>query len=151
MISDARDVEQELSFGVFLSVTCSEDVPFIDEKAAVGSSRDTFLGDYRLRQQQAACSMWPKAQLPEDYHQPVRSSTPVLLVTGDLDGGTPLWFTDRVAKGLTNHATIVIHGQGHTEWNECVAQRFQQLVQSDSARGLDSPACPPVPLPPFKT
>jgi TAP-like protein len=75
-------------------------------------------------------------RLPKGYHQPVSSSTPTLFVTGDLDGGTPLWFTDRVAKGFSNQVTIVAHGQGHTEWNECVARKYAQLVRSGSVRGL---------------
>jgi hypothetical protein len=151
MLSDARDADQDLAFGLFLSITCSEDLPFVNEKEIAAATRDTFLGDYRLRQQQAACSLWPRAQIPEDYHRPIRSGSPTLFVTGDLDGGTPLWFTDRVAQGFANHVTIVVRGQGHTEWNDCVASKYEQLVRRGSVQGLDSPACPPVPLPPFKT
>jgi pimeloyl-ACP methyl ester carboxylesterase len=150
MLSHARDAEQDLAFGLFFSITCSEDVPFVNEKDVAAATRDTFLGDYRLRQQQGACRLWPRAKLPEGYRQPVRSSSPTLFVTGDLDGGSPLWFTDRVAQGFSNHVTIVVHGQGHTEWNECVARKHEQLVRSDSVRGLESPACPAIPLPPFK-
>jgi pimeloyl-ACP methyl ester carboxylesterase len=150
MLSDARDADQDLSFGLFFSITCSEDVPFVNEKDVAAVS-DTFLGDYRLRQQQAACSLWPRAKLPQDYRQPVISSSPTLFITGDLDGGTPLWFTERVAQGFSNHVTIVVHGQGHTEWSECVARKYEQLVRSGSVRGLNSPTCPPIPLPPFKT
>jgi pimeloyl-ACP methyl ester carboxylesterase len=151
MLSDARDADQDLAFGLFFSITCSEDVPFVDEKEIAAATRDTFLGDYRLRQQQAACSLWPRADLPKDYRQPVRSSSPTVFVTGDLDGGTPLWFTDRVAEGFANHVTIVVRGQGHTEWNACVASKYEHLVRSGSVQGLDSPACPPIPLPPFET
>jgi hypothetical protein len=151
MLSDARDADQDLSFGLFFSITCNEDMPFIKEKTAVATTHDTFLGDYRLRQQQAACNLWPRAKLPKGYRQPVRSSTPTLFVTGDLDGGTPLSFTDRVSQGFSNHVTIVVHGQGHTEWNACVARRYEQLVRSGSVRGLGSPSCPPIPVPPFKT
>jgi pimeloyl-ACP methyl ester carboxylesterase len=150
MLSHARDVEQDLSLGLFFSITCNEDLPFVNEKDIPAATRNTFLGDYRLRQQQAACSLWPRGRLPKGYHQPVSSSTPTLFVTGDLDGGTPLWFSDRVAKGFSNQVTIVAHGQGHTEWNECVARKYAQLVRSGSVRGLSSPSCLPTPLPPFK-
>jgi pimeloyl-ACP methyl ester carboxylesterase len=151
MLSDARDAEQDLSFGLFFSITCSEDVPFVNEKNVVAATRDTFLGNYRLRQQQEACRLWPRAKLPKSYRQPIRSSTPTLFVTGDLDGGTPLWFTDRVAQGFSNHLTIVVDGQGHTEWNGCVARKYEQLVRSGSLGDLKLPSCPPIPLPPFKT
>ncbi len=150
MLSDARDAEQDLSFGLFFSITCSEDVAFVTEKDVAAATGNTFLGDYRMRQQQAACSVWPRARLPKGYRQPVRSSSPTLFVTGDLDGGTPLWFTDRVAQGFSNHVTVLVHGQGHTEWNSCVARKYEQLVRTGSIRGLDSPSCPPIPLLPFK-
>jgi pimeloyl-ACP methyl ester carboxylesterase len=150
MLSGARDVEQDLDFGLFFSITCSEDVPFVQEKDVIAATRDTFLGDYRLRQQQAACKFWPRATLPKGYRLPIKSSAPTLFVTGDLDGGTPLWFTDRVAEGFSDHVTVVVQGQGHTEWNECVAREYQQLVRSGSIRGLNAPSCPPIPLPDFK-
>jgi pimeloyl-ACP methyl ester carboxylesterase len=151
MLSDARDAGQDLGFGLFFSITCSEDVPFVQEKDVVAATHDTFLGGYRLRQQQTACKLWPRAKLPRGYRQPVKSSAPTLFVTGDLDGGTPLWFTERVAQGFSNHVTVVVHGQGHTEWNACVARKYEQLVRSGSVRGLNSPSCPPIPLPNFKT
>jgi pimeloyl-ACP methyl ester carboxylesterase len=151
MLSDARDADQDLAFGLFFSITCGEDLPFLNEKEIAAATRDTFLGDYRVRQQQAACSLWPRAKIPEDYRRPVSPGNPTLFVTGDLDGGTPLGFTDRVAQGFANHLTIVVRGQGHTEWNDCIASKYEQLVRSRSVQGLDSPACPPIPLPPFKT
>jgi hypothetical protein len=72
MLSHARDVEQELGFGLFLSITCSEDLPFVQEKDVVVATHGTFLGDYRLRQQQAACKLWPRAKLPKGYRLSVK-------------------------------------------------------------------------------
>jgi pimeloyl-ACP methyl ester carboxylesterase len=149
--SNAREGDDDLSWGLFFSITCSEDLPFVREEDVVRETHGTWLGDYRLRQQQAACKRWPRSILPKNYRKPIKSSVPTLFVTGDLDGGTPLWFTDRVAEGFSNHATVVVHGQGHTEWNECVARMFELLVRSGSVRGLDSHSCPAIPLPPFKT
>lgn len=150
IVSGARELGKDLSLGLFFSITCSEDMPFVREQDVAPQTQGTFLGDYRLRQQQAACEQWPKSTLPKDYRKPVRSSVPTLFVTGDMDGGTPLSFTNRVAGGFSNHATVVAHGQGHTEWNDCVAKMYQQLVRSASVRGLASQSCPAIPMPPFK-
>jgi pimeloyl-ACP methyl ester carboxylesterase len=141
----------DLSFGLFFSITCSEDVPFLSEVEIVAQSQGKFLGDYRVRQQQAACEHWPKATLTNGYRDPVHSSVPTLLVTGSDDGGTPIWYTDHVMEGLSNSRKVVIGGQGHTEWNPCVAQLFQALVESGSVTGLGVPRCEPIPRPPFKT
>jgi hypothetical protein len=77
ILSDARD-NSDLSLGLFLSITCSEDIPFIRENEVAGETEGTFLGDYRVRQQQAACRQWPKASLPDGYREPVRSSVPTV-------------------------------------------------------------------------
>ncbi|MGH8140008.1 MAG: alpha/beta hydrolase [Steroidobacteraceae bacterium] len=151
ILSGARELDKDISLGLFFSITCSEDVPFVREQDVAPETQGTFLGDYRLRQQQAACEQWPRSTLPKDYRKPVRSNVPTLFVTGDMDGGTPLSFTNWVAQGFSRHVAVVIHGQGHTEWNDCVARMYQQLVRSASVRGLDSQFCPAIPLPPFKT
>lgn len=149
ILSDARD-DAGFSFGLFFSITCSEDIGFIREDEIAPETGGTFLGDYRVREQQAACRQWPKASLPEGYREPVRSSVPTLFASGDSDGGTPLWFMEHVAKGFSHHVEVVLRGQGHTEWNECVARIYQKFVISGSVSGAAAATCPLVPRPAFK-
>jgi len=149
LLADAHDADPAFSFGLFLSITCSEDVAFIRERDIATETQGTFLGDYRVRQQQAACKEWPTRTLPKDYRTPVLSAVPTLFVSGDADGGTPLWYAKRVAAGFANHLQVIIKGQGHTEWSDCIAQLYERLVRSGAVTGL-SPACPAVPRPPFK-
>jgi pimeloyl-ACP methyl ester carboxylesterase len=148
VLSQAHETDNGLSFGLLFAITCSEDIPFVTEQDVPAASNGTFLGTYRLRQQQSACALWPRAALPLDYRQPVRSTIPTLFVTGDRDGGTPLWFTDHVASAFTQRAIVVIRGQGHTGWNDCVAKLYQQLVSTAATKDLET-SCPAVPLPPF--
>jgi pimeloyl-ACP methyl ester carboxylesterase len=151
ILSDARTYDSALSFGLLFSITCSDDVPFVREQELEPEARATFLGDYRLRQQQAACRVWPKVRMPDSYRAPISSSVPTLFVSGDADGATPLWFMERAAKGFSAHAAVTQRGQGHTEWSECLARLYQQFVRSGSTRGLQTETCEPVPRPPFKT
>jgi pimeloyl-ACP methyl ester carboxylesterase len=151
MLDNARDADQDFSWGLFFAITCSEDIPFVSESAVEAATQGTFLGDYRLRQQQAACKPWPRSSLPPGYRKAVRSSVPTLFVTGDLDGGTPVWFTQKVAARFSNHAVAVARGQGHTEWSPCIASLYQRFVRDASVRGLDPKSCPAIPIPPFKT
>lgn len=143
--------DPDFSYGLLFAITCSEDIPFIHEEEIGPQSRGTFLGDDRVRQQQAACRPWPRATLPPGYREPVRTSVPALFVTGDHDGDTPLWFTPRVMAGFSQAVEVVARGQGHTEWNACVANLYETLVRSGSVVGLRGAICPPVPLPAFKT
>lgn len=151
ILSNDRGRDSAVSLGLFFSITCSEDIPFVREQDVAPESQATVLGDYRLRQQQAACEHWPKASLPVDYRKPVRSSVPTLFVSGDIDAGSPLWFTDHVAPGFSERVEVVHRGKGHTEWSDCVSQLYQRLVRSGAVGGPDASTCTPVPRPPFKT
>jgi len=151
ILEDARAADSGLSFGLLFSITCSEDVPFIREDDISAATRGTFLGDYRVRQQQAACKHWPKVSLPVGYRAPVHSSVPTVFGSGDSDGATPLSYMERVAPGFSHRLEVVLRGQGHTEWNDCVARIYQSLVDTGSVRGPVRSSCPEVPRPAFKT
>lgn len=150
ILGNAREADGALSFGLLFAITCNEDVPFIQDGEVAPQTAGTVFGDYRLRQQQAACASWPRSPLPEGYRKPIATAVPTLFVTGELDGDTPLWFTGRVAAGFSEQAIIVAHGQGHTEWSDCLAARYAQLLRSGTVRGLDT-NCPALARPPFKT
>jgi pimeloyl-ACP methyl ester carboxylesterase len=150
ILSGARERDSAISLGLFFSVACAEDVAFLREEEVAPETQGTFVGDYRVRQQQAACQDWPKASLPAGYRAPVRSSVPTLFVSGDSDPATPLSFTQRVAPGFSDRVEIVLPDQGHTEWNECVGHLYERFVRTGAARGLGGPSCAPVPRPPFK-
>jgi hypothetical protein len=80
----------------------------------------------------------------------VRSSVPTVFASGDTDGGTPLWFMEHAGEGFSHRLEVVLRGQGHTEWNDCIAQIYQQLVVSGSVDGGGPSTCSLVPRPPFQ-
>jgi pimeloyl-ACP methyl ester carboxylesterase len=151
ILSNSRDIDSDLSLGLLFVITCNEDVRFLDEKDILFQTQGTFLGDYRVRQQQSACKPWPKSSLPADYREPVRSSVPTLFVSGDTDGATPLGFMQHVAPGFAARIEIVARGQGHTEWSDCVANLYRRFVNTGSTHELTGASCAPLPRPPFKT
>ena len=53
------------SNGMYLSVTCAEDLPWIKRGEGERNAVNTFLGDYRLRQQREACNLWPRGELKQ--------------------------------------------------------------------------------------
>jgi pimeloyl-ACP methyl ester carboxylesterase len=150
ILAGAREADTALSFGVFFSITCNDDVAFVREEDVAPATRDTYLGDYRLRQQLAACKGWPKALLPPNYRKPARSSVPAMFVSGDADAASPLAWTARVASGFSERAEVVLVGRGHTEWSACLAPLYEQLVRTGRARGIDPSSCKPAARPPFK-
>jgi pimeloyl-ACP methyl ester carboxylesterase len=149
VLDSARNRDALLSFGLFFSITCSDDIPFITEEDISRETAGTFLGDYRVRSQQAACREWPRTPLPPDHRTPVHSDVPALFISGDSDPATPLWFTEHVAPHFTNRVEVVVAGQGHTEWSSCLAELHEKLIRSGSVVALRGATCPAVPRPPF--
>lgn len=132
------------SNGMYLSVTCAEDLPWIKPGEGERMAENTFLGDYRLRQQREACALWPRAEIERDYAQPVKSDVPVLILTGEWDPVTPPSNAERVAKTLTNSLNIVVphgaHGLGGLEGMDCIGNLITEFIDRGTTKGLDT-AC----------
>jgi pimeloyl-ACP methyl ester carboxylesterase len=151
ILEDAQGIDSDISFGLFLSVTCSDDLPFIRPEEVAPATRGTFLGDWRIRQQQAACKLWPHSVAPASYREPIHTNVPTMFVSGDSDGGTPLWFTEHAAPGFQNRVEVVMNNRGHTEWDPCVEMLYQRFLNQASVQGLDASACSHLSRPAFKT
>lgn len=131
--------------GLYLAVTCSEDVAFVDRTEAERLAAGTFVGDLRVRQQLAACADWPAAKIPSSFLEPVRSNVPVLIYSGEYDPTTPLEWAEQVAKTLPRSRILVVPGGSHVfyglEGRECLDRLGSELVIRGSAEGLDLEAC----------
>ena len=132
------------SNGLYLSITCAEDLPWIKAGEGERLAANTFLGDYRLRQQREACQLWPRATIPADYSEPTRAVVPVLILTGELDPVTPPSNAEAVARHLTNSLNIVVphgaHGLGGLEGIDCLDRLSTEFVEKGTAKNLDT-AC----------
>ena len=150
-----RDIVDSGSIGVYLSVTCAEDLPWVDLAEAAREAEGTALGDYRAREQKAACALWPRGEIPSDYRTMVASDKPVLIFTGALDPVTPPAHGDRVAKTLSHSRHVVVPDGGHSfdglEGLDCVSNLRAEFVERGSAEGLDTRCVAAMHRPPFPT
>jgi pimeloyl-ACP methyl ester carboxylesterase len=130
------------SNGMYLSVTCAEDLPWIKPGEGERLAANTFLGDYRLRQQREACALWPRAKVESGYSDPVRSDVPVLIVTGEWDPVTPPANAETAARTLTDSLNIVVphgaHGLDGLENIECINQINTEFIERGTAKGIDT-------------
>jgi pimeloyl-ACP methyl ester carboxylesterase len=130
------------SNGMYLSVTCAEDLPFVKAEEAKQIGANTFLGSYRYEQQSAACQMWPKGIVDAKYAEPVRSDKPVLIMTGEWDPVTPPSQGDAVARTLPNSVHLVVNDGAHALGGllgiECIDRVMTQFVERGSAKDLDT-------------
>jgi pimeloyl-ACP methyl ester carboxylesterase len=130
-------LRQQLSMGMNLSVTCAEDVPFIDDATLAKETANTFLGDLRVREQRAACNAWVRGPVPRDVHELVHSDVPVLLFSGARDSVTPPAFAERAARYLTNSLHVVFPESSHGNWGACGTRIQAEFFDRGSVRGLD--------------
>ena len=136
-----REIVATGSNGMYLSVTCAEDLPWIKPGEGERKAAQTFLGDYRLRQQRAACALWPRADIPKGYAEPTRADAPALILTGQWDPVTPPAYGDTAAKYLTNSLHIVVphggHGFGGLDGLDCIQNLIAEFIDRGVAEGLD--------------
>jgi pimeloyl-ACP methyl ester carboxylesterase len=142
------------SNGLYLSITCAEDVPWIKPGEGERAAEGTFLGGYRLRDQRAACALWPRASIPQRYFEPVRSPAPVLLVSGQWDPTTPPSNAEAVAKSLPHALQVVVphggHGYEGLEGLACLTRLETAFVEKGTTEGLDTTCIAAIRRPPFR-
>ena len=109
----APSIPDFLADGMYLSVTCAEDVPFINPEEAEKLTADNPFGNYRVFQQTRACETWPRGEIPTNFLEPVSSNAPVLIFSGNMDPVTPPKYGEEVASHLPNSRHVVIPEAGH--------------------------------------
>jgi pimeloyl-ACP methyl ester carboxylesterase len=133
-----------MSDGFYLSVTCAEDLPSIGEAEIAPAVAGTYLGDFRIRQQQAACKAWPVPASPASFREPVKSDVPTILFSGERDPVTPKRDADLAAETLSHSRHFVIpdgaHGMGGLSGLECLHDLLVSFVETAKPEALDA-AC----------
>ena len=149
------DFRSILAFGMHLSVTCAEDVPFIAPGAVEPAIAGTYLQGYRVNQQIAACREWPRGEVPAGHLEPIVSDIPTLLISGPLDPVTPPSWAEAALPHLSRGFHLVIpeahHGEGGLSNGDCSARLQQQFVERGSADGLDTSCVATMKRPKFVT
>lgn len=133
-----RQLQGQMARGMELSVVCAEDAPWL---AARDVDRATLLGAALIEGALAQCAVWPHGAAPADFKQPVRSDTPVLILSGELDPVTPPRYGEQVARTLTRSRHLVAPGQGHTVMARgCLPRLVDEFVRTLAPQALDA-AC----------
>jgi pimeloyl-ACP methyl ester carboxylesterase len=144
-----------LADGAYLSVTCAEDVPFINQEEAAGLNAVNPFGDYRVFQQTRACAMWPRGEIPTDFLQPVHSNAPVLIFSGNMDPVTPPKYGEEVARHLPNSRHVIIAEAGHGPDGltdpDCIDRIAIEFLAKGDAKNLDVSCVERMAPPPFVT
>jgi pimeloyl-ACP methyl ester carboxylesterase len=139
--------------GFFLSVTCAEDTRLIREEEIVSAVSGTFLGEFRIRQQLAACAAWAARAPDPAFVAPLESAIPTLLLSGERDPVTPASNGESVARHLTNGRHLVIadgaHGSDGMSGLDCLSQISNAFIAAGAIDALDTSCVANMARPPF--
>jgi pimeloyl-ACP methyl ester carboxylesterase len=137
----APSIPDFVADGMYLSVTCAEDVPFIDQKEAAKLNAGNPFGNYRVFQQTRACGMWPRGEIPPDFLEPVHSNAPVLIFSGNMDPVTPPKYGEEIARYLPNSRHVVIPEAAHEVDGltdpGCIDRIAIEFLEKGDAKNLD--------------
>jgi pimeloyl-ACP methyl ester carboxylesterase len=130
------DLAELMGSGMQYSVICSEDADLLTSRP---QDADTMLGTRMIDALKAVCSVWPKGTRPADFHQPLKTDKPMLLLAGQYDPVTPPRYADEVAKGSSNARVLVLKGQAHSVMAAgCTPQLIQHFVEQLDPKALDA-------------
>jgi|GEM_PF-899767 len=111
--------DDTFSDGFFYSAECSEDWPYLTQQDITASEQNIdphiakVFGQDDEEQEYAVCQFWKVNKVPAAQKQPVVSSLPALVLTGEYDPITPPALGQEVAKKLSHSYFFTFPGQGH--------------------------------------
>ncbi|MEO6654471.1 MAG: alpha/beta fold hydrolase [Pyrinomonadaceae bacterium] len=142
IIPQDNGIHDDDSDGLYLSVTCAEDVPFISAASALKQSENTIFDSYRLIQQKRACGLWKRGKVSAGFRSPVVSNIPTLILSGNFDPITPPELGMKIAAHLSQSRQIVIATNAHIEDGlsnlECLDNLILTFINSADIHKLDA-------------
>ena len=100
----------------------------------------TFLAGRFLKGLLPAFEVWPGATVEPSFWEPVRSDTPVLVVSGVLDPVTPAKCGAEAARHLSSGLHLVFENGSHGDaaFRPCMDGVYADFFRSGTIEGLDT-------------
>jgi pimeloyl-ACP methyl ester carboxylesterase len=131
-----QTIGDAMSYGMQLSVMCAEDAEFLRPNA---NDANRLLGNEMAEMLGTQCAEWPKGARPKDFFQPLKSTIPTLLISGELDPVTPPRYGEAVLKGLANAVHVVAPAMGHVNLSRgCIPKLAATFLQNMQPKLLDT-------------
>ena len=136
-----------INHGMQLSVVCAEDAPRMQPRPG---DKDLVLGDSLVSVTLNQCSAWPRGPVSKDFHQPLKTNIPTLLLSGEFDPVTPPRYGEQVLASLGKARHLVGKGQGHILLARgCTPRLAAEFVDKLDPQALDAKCLEPLGSTPF--
>lgn len=130
---------ENMAVGMQLSVLCAEDLSQIAPGDVERASAGTVFGSHLIAGRDEACRFWPRGELPDNFHEPVESAVPTLILSGEVDPVTPPSWADKAALHLKNSKHVIAPATGHgVIGTGCGRTLVGAFLDAGTADGLDT-------------
>lgn len=129
-------IDRVLNVGLFLSVTCAEDVARYTEAEAIDAARGTFSGPVLATALLRACAQWPVA--PLRHRIETKSKVDALIISGALDPDTPPRWGNEMNRLFPRAKHVVVEGMAHSGSPQCVRDLVTKFVLAGSMKNVDA-------------
>jgi pimeloyl-ACP methyl ester carboxylesterase len=135
-----RSTSLQIAYGMHFAVVCSEDAPRWDHSSITDEQlAHTYIGASFMNGMKAICAAWPRGEVDANFDEPLKSSTPTLLLSGGNDPVTPPRYAAQVALELKNSKHLILDGQGHGQIAVgCMPQVITHFINAASVKDLDT-------------
>ncbi len=124
--------------GLYFSVTCAESIPFITKNEIVQQSQDSYLGDRRIKATMIACKEWPKGKVPKDFIKPLRTTVPILVLSGEVDGAVQPSVAGKAMRYWPNSLQVMLLNTGHQFGGPCMLGMTESFIRRASTQSLNT-------------
>lgn len=134
-----EDLERMIAMGMHHSVVCAEDATRFSGAVQRSELERSYIGPIMLDGMAAICDVWPRGPVDGDFHEPMDSAVPALLLSGEFDPATPADYGAIAAEGFRHSLHVVVPGQGHGQTRSpCVQGLLRSFIERASVEGLDA-------------
>lgn len=132
----SEDMGAQIATGVNWSVVCAEDAA---QFAPRPQDDGLLMGQDFIVMTINWCRVWPKREVPADFHAPMSGATPTLILSGEFDPVTPPRYGEQVVKNLPNGRHLIVPGQGHSVMSRgCGPKLVDAFIDSADAKSLEA-------------
>lgn len=109
------------AIGMYMSTICHDDYPYTDieklEALLPQFYPYTFGQEKDVDSLVEICGFWGAGKATSTFKEPIHSTIPTLLLSGDYDMLTPPAYSEEVASTLPNSRVLSFRGIGHDVWD----------------------------------
>ena len=130
-------VPDSIAAGMHHSVVCAEDLPFVGEvdRARLAA---TYMGVDMIDPLRRICAIWPRGLVDAGFREPLKSTVPVLLLSGSADPVTPPAYAETAMRGLTVARHVVLQDEGHGQLGAtCMDRVLRDFIATPVPATLD--------------